>query len=504
MNIGKSEVRAPVLSGTAAAGALVEGIIKLPEGVEAHKVVGCNARMMELGATAMNEAAAVEGTVEFSVVFMNPDGTLDSVTGASGFAHRLKSPGMEPDMDLTVQGSISSPEARITSPDRISVEATAELEVQGERQEVYEVVAQVQDESSHFHTGTAYWYEKGLRRNVGLVVRDELELQSDAPDAVKILQTQANARILHIQPMHGETLVSGELDIELLYSSMEAPFIKTTLTLPFSQAVEMAESQEDMELRCDAAVSQLFVSLHDDLQSRPRLIAVEAPMELTLHGYSPRQSAIVDDGWRKDSDLVFQACAIKMQDAPMEHAARIGVSGEAYQVGIPESVEKTVVLGNAVVDGYGVTDGRAEFNGRLKLQAFYNSMGEPGSTILEVPFEGALDWECLNGDSDVRMQVCACDANLWFNNGRWQADATLDMKLTATPWVSINALSDIEQGAPYKGANAPLVLCVVQKGDTLWSLSKRCRVTSEEILRYNPDVGERGLQEGMKIVAMRR
>ncbi|MDD4796920.1 MAG: DUF3794 domain-containing protein, partial [Eubacteriales bacterium] len=427
MNISKTAIKTPVLSGTAAASALVEGIIKLPEGVEAQRIVGCSARMMELGATAMNEAAAVEGTVEFSVIFAGEDGALDSVTGASGFTHRLKSPGLESDMELKVQGSITSPEARITSPDRIAVEATAELEVQGERREDAQIVSTASQEQAHFHSKTIYWYEKAARRSSGLVVRDEIELPGGDPDALKVLQAQGYARVLHVQPMRGEALVSGELTLEVLYSADARPFVKTALTLPFNQTVELPEAQEDMEILCAASVSQLFVSLHEDLQGRQRLLAVEAPLELRLEGWLPRQSDVVDDAWTSDSELVLSNCSFRVQDAPIQYTTKLNVSGEAYQVDIPETVDKSVVLCGAVIDGYGMTDGRVEFNGRLKLQALYVQGDNPGSATVEVPFESAIDWDCLDSDAELAIRIGNCDAALWHNAGRWQADATMEV-----------------------------------------------------------------------------
>ncbi|MDD3242196.1 MAG: DUF3794 domain-containing protein [Eubacteriales bacterium] len=504
LEIQKANIQMPIRTGSAAAGALVEGIIKLPEGLEAAQVVGCSARVAELSASPAEDAATVDGTVEFSVLFLTPDGALDSVTGASGFTHRIRAQGMRPQMRTKARAGISSPNARITSPDRIAVDANAELTVQGIASQDCPVVCQAADRDAYFTGVTQYWYECVLSHTAGTVLRDELCLPDACPDAVKILQAQAQARVLQTQVLSGEICLTGEMTLEVLYCSQERPFVRCELQLPFRQSIELAALREDMEVCCSVSVCQLGLELHEDVDGCLRVITVEAPLKITLDAYACRQSPVLEDGWHSSCQLELSTAEVLLQEAPMELITKVTVSQEIEDVALSDSAEGIVALASGAIDGWGVSDGRAEFNGRLKLQLFAAEQGTPVSTWVEVPFDAAADWDALEPGGQLTVTLGTCRAEVWRAAGKWQVQAAADVCLQSLPQTRMDALSEVKVGAPLTDPGTPLVVCVVQKGDTLWSLSKRCRICCDEILACNPGVAESGLQEGMKLIALRK
>ena len=82
-------------------------------------------------------------------------------------------------------------------------------------------------------------------------------------------------------------------------------------------------------------------------------------------------------------------------------------------------------------------------------------------------------------------------------------NAELSITLTSVCCTQMQGISAMELGETITERPGVMVLCIAQKGEDLWDISKRCRVRQQDLLLCNPTLNAAQVEPGSKIVALR-
>ena len=157
-----------------------------------------------------------------------------------------------------------------------------------------------------------------------------------------------------------------------------------------------------------------------------------------------------------------------------------------------------------VLDNYSVTDGRVDLSGRLAARVFWRGADDKlMSTLVDVPFTAAVEWQGASPDSKVDLIVNVAKADASAGQNQFEVEADLEVTVASRRLMGYTVVTGLEQGPPLARAMAPLTLCIAGQGDTAWSLAKRCRVRVEDLTKTNPEIAN-GVTLGQRLVILRK
>ncbi len=503
MNLFKKSIFAELSAAEVVTAAMAEGAIDL-QGTYCQRVVGCDGHVSQLSAEAVKGALALEGLVEFNVLYVNGEGTLDSVVGVCPFTHRMSAPQAEPGMDVKVRSNVSSPTARAAGPSRLLVEAVVELDAEVTGVQSLEAVAEVNDSRLQTLGQQIYWMSRNASGHASTTVREDVELADALPEASKVLLSHGDVRISEVRAMGGEAMVAGDLLLQVLYLDTVGDVQRSILTVPFGTSVSSVGMSENMEVRAWGSVSQLFITVGENLNDERRILSLEAPLFLNVEGYTPCEMEALADAYHLDYDLGMTCEEIGLFDGPVEWSEKVKVRGALPRTDVME--EDSALLATdltPIIDSFEVSEGRVDFTGRLVTRALYRSASDDiFSTLAEVPFASALEWSGATSDAKVELSAVPLRSSALVE-GNFDVEAELEVKLTSRRCLHYKIVTELEQGMPLGRTLAPLTLCIAGPNDTTWTLARRCRVPVDDLLRTNPELAA-GVQSGAKVVVLRK
>lgn len=505
MNVMKKTIYTELSAAEAVTAAMAEGAVDLPQGTSCMRVISCDGRVTQLSSEAVKGALALEGLVEFSVVFEDAHGELDSIAGVCPFTHRLSAPQAEPGMDAKVKSSVSSPQARAVGSGKLLVSAVVEIEAEIAGMQPVEVVEDSDDARLQTQRQKIFWHSRSAQGKASFTVREEIELPKEMPEAAKILLTRGDVHVSDVQAMSGEAMVAGELHLGVVYADAAGNINRGAFNVPFGAPVQAGGMTEKMEAHAWGSASQLFINIGENLSDERRVLALEAPLFLSVEGYEPCEVEALEDAYHLDCDIGMAREEICLFDGPVEVSEKVKVKGALPRSDIlDEDATLQAAEITPAIDNYSVSEGRIDISGRLITRAFSRGADDKlTSAIAEVPYSTAIQWEGASPESKVELSVSAGKVSASANSEGFEAEADLDIMVTSRRLLNYTVVTELEQGAQLARAMAPLTLCIAGPNDTAWTLAKRCRVKMEDLYKTNPEIAG-GVFPGAKIVVLRK
>jgi hypothetical protein len=505
MNVVKKTIYTELSAAEAVTAAMAEGAIELPQGTSCMRVISCDGRVTQLSAEAVKGALALEGLVEYSVVFEDAHGELDSISGVCPFTHRLSAPQAEPGMDAKVKSSVSSPQARAAGSGKLLVSAVVEIQAEVSGLQPVEAVQDSDDGRLQTLKQKIFWHSRSAQGKSAFTVREEIELPKDMPEAAKILLTNGGVHMNDVQAMNGEAMVAGDLYLGVLYADAAGNIHRGAFTVPFGASVQAGGMTEKMEAHAWGSASQLFINIGENLSDERRVLALEAPLFLSVEGYEPCEVEALEDAYHLDSDIGMAREGICLFDGPVVVSEKVKVKGALPRSDIlEEGAALQAAEVTPAVDNYSVSDGRIDLSGRLVTRLFSRGADDKlMSALVEAPFSTSVQWEGASPDSKVDLSVSAVKASASADPEGFVAEAELDIAVTSRRLLNYTVVTELEAGAHLAKALAPLTLCIAGENDTAWTLAKRCRVKAEDLFKTNPEIAS-GVFPGAKIVVLRK
>lgn len=504
MNVSKKTIYTELAAAEAATAAVAEGAVDLPQGTSCQRVISCDGRVTELAGESVKGALALEGLVEFNVVFEDAQGALDSVSGVCPFTHRLSAPQAEPGMEASMKCAVSSPSARAAGSGRLLVSAVVEIQAELTGTEPVDVVTAADDGRLETMSRKVFWHSRGASGKASVTVREEVEVPKDLPEVAKVLSARGDVRIGDVQALAGEAMVAGDLLFSVLYADKGGNVNRGSFSVPFGSPVQAGGMQEKMEAHAWGSASQLFINVGENLSDERRVLSVEAPLFLSVEGYEPCEMEALEDAYHLDCDIGMAREDIGLFDGPVEVSEKVKVKGALPRTDILDAdslLEAADV--SALVDSWSVSEGSIDVSGRLMVRAFARSAdGRLSSVPGETPYSVTVPWEGASPESKVNLSASVLACSGAAGQETVDVEAELELYITSRRLLEYRVITDIEQGQELR-AMAPLTLCVAGAGDTAWSLARRCRVKVEDLIKTNPEIAG-GVTPGAKLVILRK
>ncbi len=466
---------------------LVEGEVALPGGIrEEATVLGCEARLVISGVEPQQDRLAMDGAVVFQVLYRQGGDEIRVLEANCAFSHQTDMPGVDARMRPQVRGAVQSASAQPVS-GRMRLRAVTDLSARVFAPEETEIVTglpkvkDLQTEETdyqllrHAASGTA-----------SALLREEFALDAGLPIS-ETLYARARAEVGSVSGGEGRATVDGNVLLEVFHagSDPEAPLIVTEHSFPFEQTVELQGAAGD-DLRASVQVQDVVAS-SVDAGDGTRVLRTETVLDIEAESFAPQTLHTLRDAYTLSGDCVaLDTRAVNCLSGAASLEAKetdkqvLPLPADAPPVGRVLAAILTPTATGAEQAG-----GRVIVEGMLDAQVIYQPPGQtaPVGARQEIPFRIAFQGT-LPANASVRLTAGNVQAE-GISPDRVEVKYTMNLAadmVSETP-VRLPENARTEEAPPEHGG---LVMVWPQRGESLWDIAKRLRVTEESIKRLNP------------------
>ena len=311
-----------------------------------------------------------------------------------------------------------------------------------------------------------------------LLLRDTLPLDPGQPEAHRIVHADAQCRITDGKLSGSQAVCKGEVQLSLLYETMDLELCSAALTLPFSGLVELEDSYEEQ----GAEITPVLTSLNAALENGA--VTAEAGVCLQCLVTQMVSVPMVEDAYATRGVLhtEYQSCALqprldsRLLRQELRHELPVQAAEVVRAEALPDAPElqygdgavrvRTPVLLRVLYRDaggeYRQTEGRTELSVELPAEdALCRAEVWPDGVLFAAPAAGRIELRL-----PLALRLC------WYDGGEKRC-------------VSALGLDD----APREERPA-VVIRTLEEDTALWDVAKELRTTVSAIQTANDLEGE--------------
>lgn len=486
----KENIPVERLVGQGSAQATAETSVMLSGGDRNVSLVSCRA-LPSIGTVEVQTGGvAVQGTTEFSALYLTQAGELFSRDAQASFSAVLQVEEAAPKMRATVRATVCSAGAE-EKDGRMDFSATLCLEG-------FVVQPAVEALATGVDAPVAMAVKTARLETLNQAVRaQEREAFAENfpladPAYTRVVNSGARVQVDNVLVEDGEVEVTGSVTVDSLLSGAEAggPVGWQSETIPFSEEIEGEGFRPGVQAIVTAHVrglkSEVVFNQDDDVQEGN--LRIEYILELEAEAKEPAATEVLADAYPLTEDpfaAVQEEVRFIHEDEQLEQTQTLLLEVElpADSPGLGE------ILGAfaAPVALDIVGDESAQAEGLMRVSLLYRTGGEVPLAVYEreVPF--ALEFSEVDGRADVRAVEMGYVTAERVSQSQAQVRIPLTLRAERVGTADVAVVTEIaEEGEPVV-LPVGAVLYYPKPEETLWEVARRYRIAEEELRQRNPE-----------------
>ncbi len=328
-----------------------------------------------------------------------------------------------------------------------------------------------------------------------IVLKDHILLRNGTPNISELLQTNLKVTNKDIKIINDRICVTGFLNFTWLYkgTSSESLIEVVEHEVPFENFFDFQDLSDDVHCELYLDIQDRFMSVSADDDGEDRRISFEAVISLTVKLSKCVEKSMLTDVFilNKKSDLSYKSLSFDklITRNKSQFVVKEVVSLDDNKPNILQVFE---VTSKCVVDDMTLLTNKVLLEGVVETNILYIAEDDnnplctfkcvtPFSQIVET--KGALESMSISSSSFVEHTS--------FNliNDR---DIDLRITLNLNVLVENHEVHDVIEAVAFSELNeeelndiSSVTIYIVQKGDTLWDISKKYNTTVDDILSVN-------------------
>ncbi len=482
--------------------AVIEGEVALPVGKpEMARLLLIRGRSEAGSVESLDQRAMTDGTLTLCVCYLDAEDQLHAFESVSTFKHTADVPGAQAGMRGTAMADVSEIETSLTDGRRINVSAVIDIFFFIADEVDLAYLMPVQDDGLVYRTKPLQVEKRCARATTASEISGESVLPQGQPGVVQVLNCQGQAVVQQAFAENDLLCVEGELKLSVAYATdnPQMPIAQTFAQIPFSEMLPAPGAMSDQRVQSTVKVKDLHAHGSEDGDS----IIIRAVCAIELEAQQSMEIEVVEDAY-----AIKGGVQVKQKSVPLSRCI-----GNYSGV---EAVRETVALQN--VDDAGQIlavfatpsaarampgDGMVTLESVMSCQiVFKDADNRLMSKTVQWPLQMEQQVSQCSADSNALAQLYAEQAQAVLNADgvdvrillNWQVQV---MQMGQTQIADQIVLVEKEEGIGLSG----IIVYFTSKGDTLWDIAKRYRITPQDVLRYNENAQE-PFAEGQRLILL--
>jgi hypothetical protein len=443
----------------------------------------------------------MEGTVRFSVVYVDVEGNIDAFESASPFRHSENVENASVGMNVFAKGNMREIEHTLEDKRTLFVRGIVSIRLQGDITTPVEAVSGADaPEVQVKMTNKRMMNTKEVRKET-MALREDIRVPQSMPRAEKILSSEAYPVVRSVRAEDMKLIVEGEIKLMVLYLSEDkaAPLQNFYESLPFGQIFPMENAAQNDMMTGDAELYDMNVEIADDASD---ILRMSAKVLIFCTVKKASETELMEDAYstKNKIDVVTEkrACRCLAVSGCAKAIARSTVTvPETYPAVSRVICMKASPMISAATPGID----RVYIEGLMMFSVCYASPQGLWSYSGETPFEAEAQMEGIKADHDVEVsadvEYCAFEGA-----GRdLSVKFMMDVEIKAYTENEFSVVSDVKETEEKRQIKKGITIYFADGTESVWDIAKRYATTPDTVKKFNPNMADT-VSAGQKVLIM--
>ena len=404
---------------------------------------------------------------------------------------------LEDDTRLVVRCWVRSADARIVNSRKVMVRVGICCHIAGYQPALQEICTELPEEAADLQVWKdAYTVVRPLETvEKPFTMAEEAELPTGHAPMRELCSYQADVQVTDAKLVGTKGVFKGVIQLCLLYLTEEEEWVSWSCQLPFSQYVEFSQEYgDDEELQVEVALTDLNVEDANG-QGKRLLINLQLLAQCTVVGQT--QMEVIEDAYSLHHAFTPQWKELET-GGRLDRQHMSATVRSAVQAPVKSVVDTKVYLGEPAVS-------REKEQVTIQLPMTAN--------VLYLDENGELRGSMTHLEAECQTELaehCLCRPSAVLSGEPFAVPSGEGMEVRCAVDFCVDSVSDqgirtlcggeLEEAPPADGPRPSVVLRAMGPEETLWSLAKCCRTTTEAIRMANGLTEDAARPQGMLLI----
>ncbi len=501
MKLQKTSLMTETASKTKRCESVADGRLSLPAGkADIERVL-----LVQGGVHVNTEPADgrvfMDGTVRFSVVYVDMEGNIDAFESASPFRHAEDMEGATPGMNMFAKGNMREIEHTMEDRRTLFVRGIVSIQLQADIASPVEAVSGADAPDVQVKMGKKRIMHTRDARRETVPIREDIRVPQSMPRAEKILSSEAYPVVRSVRTEDMKLVVEGEIKLMVLYlcEDKAAPMQNFYESVPFGQIFNMEGVTPNDMPTGDAELYDMRVDIAEDA---PDILRLSGKMSVFCSVKTMAEADVMEDAYslKNQLDVITErrTCRCLAVSGCAKAIARSAIT-------IPEThpaVSRVICMkASPVISAATPGTDRVYIEGLMMFTVCYASPQGMWSYNGETPFEAEAQMEGIKNMHEVEVsadvEYCAYEGAGRDLNAKFMMDA--DIRAYTTNEFSM--VSDVKEIDERRQTKKGITIYFADGSESVWDIAKRYATTPDVVKKFNPGLGDT-VAEGQKVLIM--
>ncbi len=443
----------------------------------------------------------LEGTVRFSVVYVDVEGNIDAFESASPFRHSEDMENASAGMNVFAKGNMGEVDYTLEDKRTMFVRGIVSIRLQGDIAMPVEAVTGAEEPDVQVKTSKQRTMTTKEVRKETLAINEDIRVPQSMPRAEKILNSEAYPVVRSVRAEDMKLIVEGEIKLMVLYLSEDkaAPLQNFYETVPFGKIFPMDNTYPSDIMTGDAELYDTRVDIADDASDVMRM---SGKMSLFCTVKSPAETELMEDAYSTKNQLSVVTDRRKCRCLEVSGCAKAIARST---VAIPEThppVSRVICMkASPMISAATPGTDRAYIEGLMMFSVCYASPQGMWGYSGETPFEAEAQMEGIKADHDIEVyadvEYCAFEGA-----GRdISVKFMMDVQIKAYTQSEFSVVSDVMENEERRQNKKGITIYFTDGTESVWDIAKRYATTPDTVKKFNPELME-PVSAGQKVLIM--
>ncbi|MCM1157821.1 MAG: DUF3794 domain-containing protein [Bacteroidales bacterium] len=493
----------------------IDDTINIPENLlDMERLILVKGNVVIEETQAQTSRFQVKGTLNYQILYCaDKEGNVfDSLNGKVPFVEYINADGTSETDYIEVHASLNDLTVTMLHSRKISLKALIGIDYQVKENETFQAVTDIEagDNTKVLDERLSMMSLK-LQNQQNMQVQEQVEIPANKPNIYQVIWKSMSVTRIQIKPADGYLLVSGNLNVFLVYTAEEEgmPIQYFTMEVPFEQKLEESICSEDMISGSFLSLDQYHITVVPDEKGEDRLIDLAAEFTVEIKLYGNEELQMVKDAYSTDMEINPEWKDFTVQHLLLRNCAKTRVSDTVAMPKQQSVLQICNVEGSVSIDETERSARGIVVEGVVGTQVTYLNKEENGalsSSTFDLPFSYEIEIPGMREDVTYSIvpfldQITA----MLLSDSQIEIKAEVSLEVLAFTNEHARAVLNME-AAPInqerKKSLPGIVGYIVKRDDTLWSIAKAFYTTVDRIKQIN-ELETDAIAPGDKLVILK-
>ena len=448
----------------------------------------------------LDEKVRIDGSINTFIMYL-ADNSQDNVRGLNtnlDFSENINVPNCREGMFSEIDVKIKSIECKVINGRKIGIKATLEMNVKIYSNEETEMINEIENKDNI----------QMLRESVNInslvgigstkiYAKDTINIDN-VDNLAEILKADISLIDQDIKISYNKVLSKSEVEIKVMYLTEENRINTATARIPAVGFIDMPDVTENNICDVNYEIRNMILKPNN---VEEHSIYVEIEIEAICTVYEEKEINLIQDLYSPCENLEINK---KQMTTITDKRTMLENKQIREKINIPEIENKTIidVDVSVIINKEDKLNSKIMYEGELELKFIFsnNTDIQLNTKNVKIPFnftvEGIENAENLNTFPNI--EITSQDFVIQ-DGGNVNCNIDMILRVNTYKNTNLNVIDEIQTLGEIEQEDYSVIMYIVKKGDTLWTIAKKFKSTIDDIVRINGIEDENKIYEGQKI-----